>query len=213
MKILNILIVLLVISIIISGGFLGYLIYTQNTQVDDGDNAADTTPVPTQTNTPQPTNTEVISDEGCANLFKQGNGTNNTLADIQFNYSTSNTGAVAVGDKITVKAQVLSVNPGTLWKGLELRMIFPCENLKFVKSIPTASGEYYAIDVDSEYDNIAEVHIVTTKDNFEIGDEMVELEFEVIETGSGLNMEIADSSIILDDKTQKFSLPTNKISL
>lgn len=211
MKILNTLIIVLVISILISGGFLGYLVYVQNNQSDI--DVSEDQPIPTINSTITPTITEIISQAGCNNLFTQGNGNSNTLADIQFNFTSDASTNLSVGDLIKVKAEVLSTSPSKIWKGIELRMIFPCENLKFVKSIPPASGEFYAIDVKNQYDNVAEVHIVTTKDNFEVNDEIIQLEFEVVKTGGITNIEVADSSTILDNLNQKFSLATNKITL
>ncbi|MBP9758678.1 hypothetical protein KBD45_03210 [Candidatus Dojkabacteria bacterium] len=211
MKILNILITVLVISILISGGFLGYLVYVQNNQ-SEVDTSGDTT-TPTLKPSIIPTASEIIAQDGCSELFVQGSGNTNTISDIQFNFSSNLVGQPKIGDKVTVKTEVLSSNPAKIWKGIELRMILPCENLKFVRSIPPANGEYYAIDVKSKFDNIAEVHIVTTKETFEVQDEIVQLEFEVIKAGNIPSLEVADSSTILDNLNQKFSIATNKIPL
>ena len=211
MKILNVLITLLVISILISGGFLGYLVYVQNNESQVDVSADKITPVPKSS--PIPTGSQILQQTGCSNLYTSGKATTSSLADIQFNFTSTAIKPLKVGDKVVVKAVVLATNPSSVWKGIELRIIYPCANLKFVKSIAPSNGEYYAIDVKSDYDNISEVHIVTTKDNFVPKDEIIQLEYEVTKAGQIASLEVADSSTIIDNLNQKFSLPTNKISL
>jgi hypothetical protein len=211
MKILNVLITLLVISILVSGGFLGYLMYSNS--IEDGANPNINS---NDNNTDEPINNNnsgdnVTADIGCSNLFQQGNGNSSELADLQLNFTSDSTGSLAVGDKVTVTASILSSNPAKKWKGLELRLIYPCENLKSIKTT-SGSGDVLAIELDSEFNNIAEVHLATTKDSFEMGDKVVIFEFEVIKEGS-MALEVADSSSLIDDQSMKYSIPTNKLSL
>lgn len=207
MKILNIIIALLVVSIIISGGFLGYLMYTQNV----------TTPTETDTDNTDTTidnnNNEnnTATDGPCTDLFTQGNGLTNTLADIQLNFSHDSTAEPTVGDIVTVTSTVLTANPANEWKGLELKMIYPCDSMRFVKATPLG-GDNFVIEVASEYDNIAEVHIATSKESFASGDQLVQFEFEITEEGPS-SLEVADSSIVVNADAQEFSIATNKISL
>lgn len=210
MKILNVLITLLVISILISGGFLGYLLYVQNTEqgVNNNGNVINNN---NNNTTGTPNDNNVTADTGCSNLFVQGNGNANQLANLQLDIKSSSNGDLSVGDKVTLTTSVISSDPAKSWKGLELRIIFPCENMKFLNSTPSG-GDNFAIPVDSEYDNIVEVHLATTKDSFSSGDQLVQLEFEVTKLGASI-IEVADNSSLIDDQSVSYSIPTNKVNL